>query len=406
MSLSQTSIDYYERACDVETVPQLDANLNKSLRRRLGNVSKSTLDAFVANMCSLLGNSVDNTDALAMQLKTVCFEHVFSKEDRDNDQDFVWGDAKPCLRTVPDPFACLDKSNDSWISRKQCWRLVLRKLANCTNDIDTQKLLYSDDSYAFLKDIESVVKASLDYCSDKTFHRTMNHMGLLYQACGYHAEQQLYYRAMMIHEPSEQSTEPANVLTAEQVSKLQLLTQKLHGDACIGNIPSCIDYLLCASVYGCPDETYMAVRRDWVNVTFTPTDSSQQSHIAITDGSVMLNIRNANKLKNNLDINLSERAPTLAAFLLEWKAVAIKQGGGYVLFSKGDCITAQTYSMRLQRLFKKHETFLGFAIPKGCNGVNGSRHGVKRARYGPPPCQNEIDDAAQANHSLAQAVQY
>eukprot|EP01048_Picozoa_sp_COSAG05_P017855 COSAG05_NODE_2511_length_2962_cov_2.243451_2_plen_89_part_01 len=89
MSLSQTSIDYYNNACANETVPQLDANLNKSLRRRLGNVSKSTLDAFVANMCSLLGNSVDNTDALAMQLKTVCFEHVFSKEVRDNDQDFV-----------------------------------------------------------------------------------------------------------------------------------------------------------------------------------------------------------------------------------------------------------------------------------------------------------------------------
>ena len=39
-------------------------------------------------------------------------------------------------------------------------------------------------------------------------------------------------------------------------------------------------------------------------------------------------------------------------------------------------------------------------------GIVGSRHGVKRARYGPAASDTERADAAQANHSMATHAKY
>lgn len=417
MSAAQTTLDYSTAFANKDQLPALDAALNKALHLRLGNERKCSLDASLISLASLVAADVPNIDVLVHKLKAAAFEELYTKELQQN-SDFVWGDAEPLLRTQRDPFASETKKPETWKDRRMIWQQVLRKLASCATNKETKAVLCTGSwhCHSFMKDVDKIVCASLDYCRDKAADgrkKTINNIALLYEACGLFREKALYWTAMStaldaLPEPVDNSS----VLSDQQIEKCQQLTEFLLSEASVDNIKSCLaNAIPCATLYGCPDESYMALRRDWVNVTFSPTDISKQSHVVIeSNGKVYLRLRNANKQGNDLDINLTECAPTFSAFLIQWRPIAMANPGGYVLFNpkNGSQITPANYTTKLQRLWKKHEIFLGFKMSdfKGCGGPNGARHGVKRARYGPPPSERERQDAAQANHSTNMHTMY
>ena len=172
------------------------------------------------------------------------------------------------------------------------------------------------------------------------------------------------------------------------------------------------DYLMVASLYGAPGERYEPTRLDFCKASFKP---GAEVYISIGPVAVNIHYKKLNKTGQCLSVNLSEMAPTLAMFCIEYRNLlaCFKASGGLLLFryKTQDTLFKNLrtggYSVRIADIWKRYREFLGFDMKEEAGtGCNAARHSHKRAKRGPPLTIEDKEDLKQQGHSTATDATY
>lgn len=228
----------------------------------------------------------------------------------------------------------------------------------------------------------------------------------------------------------------ARAMSAGQLEKVKELSAHLarlateavdhhQGQMTLTTWQTIMDYLLVASLYAAPNERYESPRLDFAKASFCDADPVYVKVVeeVLGDGreflgpvyTVTIHYKQMNKTGASLTVNLSTMAPTLATFLVKYRAMLRRNNAcRYLLFCSPRYqkklyapISTPYYSTLLARTFKKHEPFLGFDMKAVCGaGCNGARHSVKRIKRGAPITTEEREDIAQQGHSVTTDNEY
>ena len=138
-------------------------------------------------------------------------------------------------------------------------------------------------------------------------------------------------------------------------------------------------------------------------------------YISIGPVAVKVHYTKLNKTGQPLTVNLSEMAPTLAKFCIEYRNLlsSFKSADGLLLFCYKNQATIfkplskGCYSVRLSDIWKRYREFLGFDMKlEAGTGCNAARHSHKRAKRGPPLTIEDKKDLQQQGHSTATDAMY
>ena len=302
---------------------------------------------------------------------------------------------------------------------------------------------------------EAVVAAIWKVWANKdTRLLVISHLEVLYDMHGLYVQKDNFRHAvdLAIHKveevdeaPLERKRPVTKALNAEQLQRVKELSQRLAekataavqaqfkdieqfghidarcereitgaelGDLMVNLWRPIQDYLMVASLYGAPGERYEPTRLDFCKASFTP---GAEVYVSIGPVAVKIHYAKLNKTGQGLTVNLSEMAPTLAKFCIEYRNLlaSFKSSDGLLLFRyktqdtlfKG--LRSGGYSVRLHDIWKRYSTFLGFDMKEEAGtGCNAARHSHKRAKRGPPLTIEDKKDLQQQGHSTATDATY
>ncbi len=332
-------------------------------------------------------------------------------------------------RTYYDPFANHERAPNSL---KQ-YDTVICKLAN---------ELEFDGAEPFqllqVHDAEQIIAAVCKcWPQPRTQDIVIRHLYVIADMHGYYEQQNKLHRAWTVAEKEPIKETVARSLNTEQLEQVKQLSKHLYDKAIylvelaiaeriehnetnpnasellVELWPTVQDYLAVAGLYGAPGERYECTRRDFSKACFEP-DSDVEVRVSMGRG-VQIHYKKLNKTGQQLTVDLSVMAPTLALFCARYKALLAlyPDSNGHLLFLIKPTeklftpVTSGQYSYILRKLWKRYKEFLGFDMEEVAGtGCNAARHSHKRAKRGPPLSEQDKQDLEQQGHAISTDANY
>ena len=405
--------------------------LEQFLRKRMSPEEYDCMRRRVSKLASMVQNRYIKLDVLELNIMMAMADVIAHKDTLDYDGTHIlkWKQARSSF----DYFGQRQRARAS-LSQ---YETVLRKVCDnieATQDYDvplpdpaTALQIYSAD--------DIVTAVCKHYTQEGTRATVLEQLVNIYDMQGLYVEKSAFVKEYKRRFPElktnyKRARSDARAMTPAQLEKVKELSAHLCRLAtevvenhkgktlCIDTWNTLMDYLLVASLYGAPDERYESPRCDFAQASFCSGDQVYVKVTQAADGltdAVTINYKHMNKTGQSLTVDLSKMAPTLAGFLVKYRAMLARMGAvRYLLFCSPryekklfEPLSTGYYKTLLARTFKRHEAFLGFDVKAVCGaGCNGARHSHKRYKRGPPITDEDREDLAQQGHSQAVDASY